>query len=336
MAKIAVIGAGAMGTAHVNSMKGSPILDLRAVCDLSKDAAQKLAALGGANAYTDISEMFSKEDLDAVIIATPDNLHADALCKAADAKMAIMLEKPFATNVEDGKRMMEAIKRNGVKVQMAHLFRCIPFYINMKNAAKAGELGEILSTNVTMLNRIFVPTKMLSWANKSSPSWFLLSHAIDAILWINNSRAKTVRAYGIKKKLVSLGVDTYDIIKAEVTLENGAICTFEANWILPDTHPITATVRMMVSGTEGTMYTDTADPIVQKTVADDYSIPGILEYDIGGVHCGLRRNMLEAFARSVDYDMDLITTAEDGYNAMRVLCAIDESIANGSEEITLS
>jgi predicted dehydrogenase len=316
-------------------MRGNPLVNVAAVCDVNAKAAENLAASVGAAAYDDINTMFASEALEAVIIATPDNMHAEPVIKAAGAKKAILLEKPFASTLDDAQRMMDAIDKNGVKVQMAHLFRFIPFYINMKNAAANGELGELLSANVTMLNRISVPTKMLSWAGKSSPSWFLLSHAIDAILWINNSRAKTVRARGFKRKLVTLGVDTYDIMKCEAVLENGAVCNFEANWIMPNTHPITAAVHIMVSGTEGSMYADTGDPIERKTTAAEYSIPGILEYEIGGYYCGLRRNMIDAFARTLEYGAPLISSAVDGYNAMEVLCAIDRSIADGGKEITV-
>lgn len=333
MIRLGIIGAGLMGQLHAKSSAGNPLISIDAVCDINNEAAEKLAAQHGAKAYTDVDAMLSGTDLDAVVVSTPDNLHADCVIKAANAGKSIMIEKPFATNREDAKRMLEAIKRNEVKTQMAHLFRFLPIYMNIKNAAAAGELGDILSTNVTMLNRLYVPTKMLKWAASSSPSWFLLSHSIDTIMWISGCNVKSVRAHGIKKKLVSMGVDTYDIIKVTAELENGAISTFEANWIIPDSLPVTAVVKMMVSGTEGAMMVDTGDQIATKAGNTGYSLPGFFEYDLYGYYSGLRRNMIETFARCVENDVTPPTVAQDGFNTYCVLEAIDSSLTSCREVV---
>ena len=199
-----------------------------------------------------------------------------------------------------------------------------------------GELGEILSNNVIMQNKISVPTKMLRWAASSSPSWFLLSHSIDAIMWVNDCRVKSLSATGVRKKLVSLGVDTYDIVRVSAELENGALASFEANWVIPEATPITASVQMLISGTEGAISLNTGDPIITKSTPNAYSIPGILEYDLYGYYSGLRRNMIESFARSVENGTEPPTTALDGFNTLCVLEAIDRSMERNGEKIVLT
>lgn len=333
--KIGLIGAGNMGTLHLRSALGNPLLQFTAVCDTDKSAAEKLAALCGAEVYIDLDQMLEEAGLDAVVIATPDHLHAGPVIKAANAKKAILLEKPFATTREDAREMLKAIRRNNTFVQMIHLFRFIPFYMNMKAAVRTGEFGEIVSTSATSLNKIFVPTKMLRWAANSSPSWFLLSHSIDAIMWLCECRVKKLSAVGIKRKLVSMGIDTYDLVKVSAEMENGAAATFEANWILPDTTPITASVQMLISGTEGAMTLSSGDPILTKATPHEYSIPGILEYDMYGYYSGVRRSILETFARSVERKTRSVTDEMDGYNAFCVLEAIDLSMAQGSKEVTV-
>ncbi len=335
MVRIGVIGAGMMGTLHVRSSLGNPLIQITGVCDINLDAAERLASMCGAIAYSDIDQMIARCPLDAVVIATPDHLHKEPVIKAARAGIAMMLEKPFATSLEDAHVMLDAIEEAKVPVQMAHLFRFLPFYLNLKHAATSGELGEILSTNVMMLNKLFVPTKMLSWAAKSSPSWFLLSHAIDTILWINTCRVKTLSAIGVKRKLVSMGIDTYDLVKVTARLENGAISTFEANWVIPDSMPLTASVQMTVSGTKGAMALNTGDPIITKFSESGYSIPGILEYDLYGYYSGLRRNMIETFARCVEEKVAPPTTAIDGYNTLCALEAIDRSMREDGRKIEL-
>lgn len=331
MIRVGIVGAGKMGQLHANSAMGNGDIKIEAVCDVYLEAAEKLALECEAKAYEDIDMMLKDTRLDAIIVSTPDNLHAESVIKAANAGKAIMLEKPFATDREDANKMLDAIEKNGVKVQMAHLFRFLPIYMNIKNAAEAGELGDILSTNVTMLNNIFVPTEMLKWSSSSSPAWFLLSHSIDTIMWINKCKFKSIRAYGLKKKLVSLGIDTYDLVKVVGELENGALSSFEANWVMPKSFPTTAAVKMMVSGTEGSMTIDTGDQFTTKSTNSQYSLPGIFEYDLYGYYSGLRRNMLESFARSIKDDKRPVTEAIDGYNTFCVLEAIDKSILTGQE-----
>lgn len=334
MIKIGIIGAGLMGTLHAKSLKGNSLVKINAICDVNQESAVKLAeTVGECEVYTDVDEMLAKSDIDAVIVATPDNLHAEPVIKSANAKKAILVEKPFATTVEDGKRMLDAIVKNNVSVQMAHLFRFLPIYMNIKKAIKAGEVGDILSTNFIMLNKLFVPTKMLSWSANSSPSWFLLSHALDTIMWFNECRIKSVSAVGVKKKLVDMGIDTYDLVKVTAILENGCVSTFEANWVIPDSQPLTANVNLLVSGTNGAMSVDAGVPIVEKLTPEAYSIEGIFEYDMYGYYSGLRRNMLETFVRSIDSNTPTVTNEIDGYNALCALVAIDESMRDHGKMI---
>ena len=336
MVHIALVGAGLMGTSHIKSLQGNALVTVTGICDVSKEAAQRLADTVGANAYTDLDEMLAKETIDAVIVATPDNLHADPVIRCAKAHKHILCEKPFATTLEDGRAMLVAIEENGVICQMAHLFRFLPFYRNVANAVEKGQIGEVLSANLMMHNRITVPTKMLRWADRSSPSWFLLAHSLDMLLWGYQSKAVTVRAPGVKRKLVSMGVNTYDLIKAEMVLENSAICTMEANWVMPEGMPINAAVKLTISGTEGAYETNTGDPISTLMLPDSYGVQGILEFDVGGYYVGLRRHMLDAFTRTIEYGAPLVTNARDGYNALCVLEAIDRSMESGNTVVQVA
>ena len=241
-----------------------------------------------------------------------------------------MCEKPFATTVEDGRRMLLAIRESGVKCQMAHLFRFLPYYINAKNSVAGGNLGEILTATLQMKNRISVPTRMLSWAASSSPAWFLLAHAVDMLTWVCGSDIGELKATGVKKKLVSMGVDTYDLIRVEAELENGVPCLLEANWIVPDNYPITAAVRFELEGTEGVYDVDTGDPVITRASPEGYGVMGMLEFEVGGYYVGLRRHMLDAFARSVEYGAPLVTDAGDGFRALCVLDTIERSLREKS------
>ncbi len=99
---------------------------------------------GAANAYADYREMLAVERPDIVSICPR---HTDQrlqmVTAAAEAGCHMYLEKPFAGNLEDADKMVAAIRKAGVKVQLAHQMRCSPFTVKALDLIEAGEIGEI-------------------------------------------------------------------------------------------------------------------------------------------------------------------------------------------------
>ncbi|MDD5017772.1 MAG: Gfo/Idh/MocA family oxidoreductase, partial [Eubacteriales bacterium] len=96
--KIAVLGCGSIAEiAHFPSIKKRNDAVLVAVCDLDPKRAEETAKKWGAEQwFTDYREMFSKVKMDAVIIATPNNVHRNQVIAAARSKVDILVEKPIA------------------------------------------------------------------------------------------------------------------------------------------------------------------------------------------------------------------------------------------------
>jgi predicted dehydrogenase len=147
MAKIraAIIGAGLIaGRRHVPAfLKQRKKVDLVAVCDVNQQAAQKLASTNGiAKSYGSISEMLVKERPDLVDICTPPQTHASVAVEAMAHGCHVLSEKPLAPTVADCNAIVEAAKKYGVKVCVAHnaLFY-LPF-MRAKEIVARGEIGE--------------------------------------------------------------------------------------------------------------------------------------------------------------------------------------------------
>ncbi len=95
--KAGVIGLGILGSQHATFLHNQPEVDLVAVTDLRQEAADKVAGLTGAQAYTDYARMLKEHKLDVVAIATPDPLHRDPVLATIKAGVPnIILEKPLA------------------------------------------------------------------------------------------------------------------------------------------------------------------------------------------------------------------------------------------------
>lgn len=142
--RIAVAGAGYIGQAHMGVAKRSSNCTLSAVVDPSP-AAASLATQAGVPLYASIEELLAKDRPDGLIIATPNALHVPQalLCMAAD--LPILLEKPIATTVAEGQRLVDEVKRTGAKVLIGHHRAHSPIMAKAKEVVASGQLGRLVS-----------------------------------------------------------------------------------------------------------------------------------------------------------------------------------------------
>src|SRR5260370_24162709 len=115
MLKIAVIGTGFIGSVHAKNIARHPGAELVAVSDANIEFAKKTAAITGAQAVSDVAEIFNNKGIDAVLIATPTDTHVDYLKRAAEAGKAIYCEKPIGLDYEEAE---QAVRAAGVPVML--------------------------------------------------------------------------------------------------------------------------------------------------------------------------------------------------------------------------
>ena len=146
--RAAVIGAG-LGGHHAYAYARSPRYDLAAVCDIDPGVLpgfyeRSVIPAGRIGEYTDYRLMLEREALDVVSVATPDHLHADAVCDASEAGVrGILCEKPLATTLKDADRMIAAVEANGTRMSVDHTRSWIPRYQEMRQAVRDGAVGPL-------------------------------------------------------------------------------------------------------------------------------------------------------------------------------------------------
>jgi predicted dehydrogenase len=129
--------------------------EVPAVCDVYQpnlESGLKLAS-SGAKGYDDYRSLLEDKTLDAVVIATPDHLHADIMIAAVEAGKDVYLEKPLATNVEDGFRMLDAEKRTGRLVAMGTQRRSHDLNHEAKQILDSGVMGDIRLVTAWWMNQ---------------------------------------------------------------------------------------------------------------------------------------------------------------------------------------
>jgi predicted dehydrogenase len=328
---IGVIGLGLRGTMFARAISHNMGARLAAVCDA--DPARLAAAARayeGANPCASADELCATPGLDAVVVATPDHLHRDAVLAAAARGLAILVEKPLATTVADAEEMAEAVRRAGVLCQVAFENRWNPPYLAAKAAIERGEVGSVLSLNSRINDRIDVPLGMLRWGGSSTPGHFLLSHTVDMARWLSGQEPTRVYATGQKKVLAARGLDTYDTLQALVSFDGGASALFEASWILPETLPMIVDVKYEVIGSEGALYIDWHDQGLHHVTPAGYRHPIVAGLDVHGRPTGMPIWMLDSFVSSVARGIPPVAGIDDGVAAARAVAAIHRSAESGA------
>ncbi|MEP7089315.1 MAG: Gfo/Idh/MocA family oxidoreductase [Nocardioidaceae bacterium] len=145
--RIGVVGAGAMGAAHVRTLTTTvPRVRVGAVYDRDTDRAREVAASAGSGTTVPSSaeELIGSDDVDAVVIASPDSTHADLAVACLQAGKPVLCEKPLAVTVADALRVVEAELAVGRRLlQVGFMRRYDPGFVELRRLVRDGELGEV-------------------------------------------------------------------------------------------------------------------------------------------------------------------------------------------------
>lgn len=141
---VAVLGAGRMGRTHVRNIAAIPNARVVVVADPDGDAAARGCLLARAQrASTDPVEAILDLDVEAVIVVTPTNSHAELIEAALNAGKAVWSEKPIAQDLAETARIVDLWRATGIPVQLGFMRRFDPGYVRAKALIDAGELGRI-------------------------------------------------------------------------------------------------------------------------------------------------------------------------------------------------
>jgi predicted dehydrogenase len=327
MLKCGVIGAGILGKAHLRACAQFPYAQPVAVCDIDEKRANDAAQVYEAEAYTDYEEMIDKADLDVIHVVTPDFAHRDPVVKSLQSGRHVLTEKPMATTMDDARAIYEAARSAPGKLMVNFSNRWNVPHHNTKMVIDSGELGELKHAYARLSNTTYVPTQMLSWASKSSPTMFLLPHTVDLVRWFFSAEAETVYAVKTEGVLKSMGIDTHDTMTALVTFDNGAVGCFETSWILPESQPHIVDHYVKVIGSKGMTYVNMNEHTLKKFAEKaEYTRKTDTMFGKGR---GFPYDSIYHFLECVIEDKEPINNETDGLMNTAVLCAMLESAEKG-------
>ena len=323
-----------MGEQYVRVYQSHALAEVTAVASRTPEKAAAAAARYGVpHVCADWRELVTRADVDAVCVATPDHLHYEPARAAMEAGKHVLIEKPMTIDLREADSLLAIAETAKVKVQVAFNHRWLPSYYQGYAAIEKNAIGRPLVAYARKNDTIYVPTEYISWAAQTTPAWFLSCHDIDLVRWLMGSEPVEVRAWGVKHVLAARGVDTYDAIQAQVRFASGAIATFEAAWIYPNTFPTIVDSFVEIIGERGHLHFDRKRESIEMSTNEAFTYPkAFLTAEVFGTLRGAYPACLDDFVRSIRDDRPPAVGVRDGRQVTAVLHAIHESLRTGNSE----
>src|SRR5437588_9898688 len=142
---IAVVGAGRIGTLRARLAAKHPAVRFLAVSDRDPALARALAEAAGADFHSDSNdEVISHENVDAVIVSTPEGEHAAPVCKALALGKRVLVEKPIALSLADADQILAALSHSNGDLRVGYSRRYKECFLRAKEQLRHGRLGTIV------------------------------------------------------------------------------------------------------------------------------------------------------------------------------------------------
>jgi predicted dehydrogenase len=211
--KIGVIGVGHLGSIHAKLWSENEDVELVGIYDTENEKAQNYAEALGIRNFADLEEV--ADACDAVTIAT-STVHHHKVAKAMLEKgVHCLIEKPITATYEEAQDLIQTAEQNGAAIRVGHVERFNP---------------ALAALSDYKINPMFIEAHRLSQfrtrATDVSVIHDLMIHDIDIVLWLAQSKVKTIDANG-----VAVVTDTPDICNARITFENGMVANLTASRI---------------------------------------------------------------------------------------------------------
>ena len=318
--RVGVIGTGSMGTRHVmNLHRFVGGVTVSAVYDPDQGRAAQAAALGGAQVLDDASKLINDNSVDAVLIASPDETHAEITLACLQAGKPVLCEKPLATKVEDAMKVLEAEVAIGRKlISVGFMRRYDPQHVAVKNVALSGEIGKPLlwkgvHRNAQVAFGITGATILINSAG----------HDFDSARFLLGEEVQEVYVCGLKSR-PELHDDTKDLLLIQMTMTNNCFASGEV--FVNDEYGYEVSAELVCQ--RGTAITEQPDKALVRAksqrgfyVAADWLSP------FQDAYVAEARDWIDSIQTGQPFHG---ATAWDGYVTMMVTAAAIQSLSTGA------
>lgn len=256
--RVGVIGAGVFSDLHLQGLSRISEVEVAAICDVVEEKAKNQASVYGVkDYYADYKELLKRDDIDAVTLPLPDQVHRQITVDALMAGKHVLCEKPMALNMDDCKAMIHASRESGKELMVGQIGRYTPGFVLAKELVEAGEIGDLFFVESEYAHDYAKLGGEGSW--RVTPERHPIigggCHAVDLLRWIAGNPTE-VFAYANNKVLTTWPVQdcTVGIMQFPNNVVGKVLTSIgcKRNY----------TMRTVLYGTKGTIITDNTSPTI--------------------------------------------------------------------------
>lgn len=345
---VAVVGAGSIGNLRAEIAHRHPSVDFLAVSDVVGDKAERLADSCEADMWsTDTLEIVTRDDVDAVIIASTEDAHFAPAMAAVQAGKSVLVEKPFTILADEGHKLLAAAEEYGVSVYTGFTQRFRRRYLAIKENVLKGYVGDVTSAKATIYLTQAVASAVISRAPTTTPSINTMTYLFDLLNWyLDGPMPATAYAAGSTKGRIHDEYSTLDSTWCVLKYDDGMVANLGVSWELPEFWPAyVASMDFELFGRDGVISVkdDHRDVLMasRKSVPSPYTpdtsmnVAMLGSYMPGdwalGEHFGAMQEETHAFINSTGTGRPdpILATGNEGMDVLLISQAVDESTRTG-------
>ena len=223
--KVAVIGAGRIGRVHIENISMAVReMEIKTVADpfINADGEAFVKSFGIQNVTKDVDSVFADPEIEAVLICSSTDTHADLIVKAAAAGKHIFCEKPVDHDVARVRMALDAVKKAGVKLQIGFVRRFDHNHRAVYDAVRAGKIG---TPHILRISSRDPQPPTIEYVRRSGGIYYdMMIHDFDMIRFLAGCEVTEVYAKGTVLVDPAIGAEgDVDTTIVALTFENGAI-----------------------------------------------------------------------------------------------------------------
>lgn len=309
-------------------------ITVKAIYEEDAELAAPYLGMFGAKHYTDRNALLADPEIDAVLITSTNDRHAEDAIAAANAGKDIFGDKPVVIRPEDGERLIEAVRKNAVKFMTTFPVRFNDAVLETKRAIEAGEFGKILAIVGTNHGSMYEP---------GCPAWVkdpaqngggcIIDHTVhvaDIMRWFTGQEFALVRAEA--RHALHHDIPAEDIAVMHGKMTDGTLFQIDASWSRRPENPMWGDVTIRVVGEKKTAWLDIYNNQRLEVYIDDrleMNYPNLVAKEHGDIfddYCSYREKGTPMIGADVC----------DGVRAAELAFAAYESLRCGAEvDLTL-
>jgi len=321
--RFALLGAGRIGKVHARAVTSSPEAKLVAVADAMPKAADDIARQYGCEVHT-IDSIAATKDIDAVVICTPTDTHADLIEKFSNAKKAIFCEKPIDLSISRVQECLKVVDKNKTPLMVGFNRRFDPHFMAVRAAIEAGDIGTV--EMVTIVSRDPAPPPVDYIKRSGGIFKDMTIHDFDMARFLLGEEIVTVSAQGsvLVDKAIGKAKD-YDSVSVMLATAKGKHATISNSRRASYGYD----QRIEAHGTLGAVSAENQRAVsIEVATAKGYTRPPLLDFFMTR-YTQAYANEIAAFIDTIGGKRKASPSGKDGLAALAIAEAALRSAREG-------